>query len=991
MYKEIAKRIANASKNHTLTFFVGAGVSRCSGVPGWGELIDRICVELGRPKPEKGFSSDEYLSIPQMFYYSLADEEKYYQLIKDTIDKPDAQPNEIHKLMFGMKPASFLTTNYDPLLEIAAAQYCQPFRCVAKDEEVPTINGNRFILKVHGDLEHKNFVLKEEDYLKYDDSFKLISTMMRAVFSTNTVVFIGYRIGDYNVKLIMDWVKRVLHERFSAVFLHTDLNPLSAAEKRYYESRGLDVVELCRVVPPKELSIINNADYIVRYTKILEYLREAAIEKLDGKSEDESFLLLHEKLKALDKLEALRAFDVRKAFAGDIIVGDEGRIVLSDEQYSLFAKFIRILEMKVDERKQLSKKQQSIFRVINRVFSKAGIVQIEFANKRISIVPEKKTYIDLKCVDFDYTWMEQYCKKDYVDIVSRSKKAFYLTRLCRYEEAFNEFVAIAKDTFNNDFVHFYIAEINGIALKKVINNPIYYIYSANGEAPHVGGDLPWIEEDELFDMLPQEFKAEYSSMRDLSSSEFLYKYGYEASSDARNLERTIANRTYEVGFTSSRRAFRRVNENLRFLLGNGICLDVFSEYKTAVSTLMEKLINKYAEQITVPVNDYGVLQNQVAFDQYDYYCIVKTFGTNDLLRVLQSSGCKTLPFLNLNEIEAAILNIFKYVDRLNEKGSSTYVQRHFATEISNVLALARYMELKVGTIEEICRYIFKPNFSLVTIDEKVLFIDAQVYSRKKVSPVIRDVIEQTLMLFLDEHIEALQHNRHWESLSKNSGINYPNLADYLGGLDENYCSRKLTSRVNTIISQRIEKLQGDVVNHYTKHVSKMQKKRLRMWIEEELQKHFDYKRLKLLVCLDEKAGRKYTKQIKEFVQSMIENHSVNVKNEWVKILPEQKPYEDLVNIGYWCFCGYLNKKDFECFTGVEPEFDFLINPITFDYSSFDVAWLLNMNEAAIKKIGSRKTTQRKVMDRIVQALKYEPLSGMDKKRLVEIMCSHLSP
>ena len=53
------------------------------------------------------------------------------------------------------------------------------------------INGNKYILKLHGDIEHQNIVFKEEDYLNYSENFKLIETLLKSIFSMNTVVFIG--------------------------------------------------------------------------------------------------------------------------------------------------------------------------------------------------------------------------------------------------------------------------------------------------------------------------------------------------------------------------------------------------------------------------------------------------------------------------------------------------------------------------------------------------------------------------------------------------------------------------------------------------------------------------------------------------------------------------------------------------------------------------------------------------------------------------------
>ncbi len=70
MYEKEFERIIDASQKNALTFFVGAGVSAFSGAPTWKNLINSICNELGK-KPKEEYSSDEYLQIPQIYYYSL--------------------------------------------------------------------------------------------------------------------------------------------------------------------------------------------------------------------------------------------------------------------------------------------------------------------------------------------------------------------------------------------------------------------------------------------------------------------------------------------------------------------------------------------------------------------------------------------------------------------------------------------------------------------------------------------------------------------------------------------------------------------------------------------------------------------------------------------------------------------------------------------------------------------------------------------------------
>ena len=206
MYEKEFARILDASKNNSLTFFVGAGVSTSSHAPSWKELINEISDKIGRPRQEN-YSYDDYLKIPQMFYNENPKE--YVKTVRKCIDVKTLEPNKAHKAMMKLSPASFITTNYDTLLEDTALYFCQNYVTVACNEDVPNISGDRYILKMHGDFKNKNFVLREDDYLNFDNNFKLIDTMAKSIFSTNTVVFIGYGLTDYNIKLIINWAKEL--------------------------------------------------------------------------------------------------------------------------------------------------------------------------------------------------------------------------------------------------------------------------------------------------------------------------------------------------------------------------------------------------------------------------------------------------------------------------------------------------------------------------------------------------------------------------------------------------------------------------------------------------------------------------------------------------------------------------------------------------------------------------------------------------------------
>lgn len=96
MYEKELQRILTASQNNALTFFVGAGVSALSGAPTWKRLIHAISDRLGQARKDE-YSSDEYLQIPQMFYYSLGEnKEEYYTFAQGTASFFAMLPNVIH-------------------------------------------------------------------------------------------------------------------------------------------------------------------------------------------------------------------------------------------------------------------------------------------------------------------------------------------------------------------------------------------------------------------------------------------------------------------------------------------------------------------------------------------------------------------------------------------------------------------------------------------------------------------------------------------------------------------------------------------------------------------------------------------------------------------------------------------------------------------------------------------------------------------------------
>ncbi|WP_026976427.1 SIR2 family protein [Flavobacterium tegetincola] len=93
---------------------------------------------------------------------------------------------------------SIITTNYDGLIENIF--------------EFTKLIGNNILLsnpygsvyKIHGCFENPDkIIITERDYLIFDDKFELIRAQLLSLFIHNPIIFLGYSVGDDNIKKIL--------------------------------------------------------------------------------------------------------------------------------------------------------------------------------------------------------------------------------------------------------------------------------------------------------------------------------------------------------------------------------------------------------------------------------------------------------------------------------------------------------------------------------------------------------------------------------------------------------------------------------------------------------------------------------------------------------------------------------------------------------------------------------------------------------------------
>lgn len=988
---EIFHRIAEAAKKNTLTFFVGAGVSKLSGVPKWSELIDAFCDELGIPK-KPSYNSEDYLAIPQKYFYSISqDTSKYYEFVEKNILSADSQPNIVHRMMCTIKPQSFITTNFDNLLESAVIQNCLTYKTIACDKDIASINGDNFILKVHGDIVHKNIVLKEEDYLNYNENYKLTETFLKSIFSTNTVVFIGYGLNDYNIKLILNWSKTLLKEFFNKpIFIYTDDDELSKIDFVYHESKGLSIIDFRDCLDDTMKSA--NIDYATRYTSVLKKIISCSIKNIEGKDKYELFETIYDLLKPLNSLKALKTTDLNKQLSPFLIVVENGEILPHPDKPNLMELFC---EYNNDKSFLLSaeKKQIAKYNTIREIFQKARITHYRLNENIVTFKYDKYEFADSSCILFDYLNMNKVVQKTTNNLYSQFKYAFYLAKLKRYKESFFLIKQVTVDAYRKkDYLIYYLAQINKINVYKAmknVNKSIYYFNTFSFDDLDEL-DLENSSNERVFENLPIEFKNEYSIFSDLYSVSSLYKNAYESFLESAKIENAIDNRTCELGFTSAHKGICRINNNLHFFLGNNLFIDEFAEFKTTIKSLMSLLIYKFSTQSQERITDtftFNFKESCINFDEIDFYCLIEYFTDKEIDELMKKYNIEEIPFQNRDKINLAIRNLFNYYDKVLSTCNNFIEVIPYQCKLKTCLKLLKYVSIPTDTVEFVTNILLKYEFREILINDKILFIDAQIYKKEAFNKKIQNLLLKTLIKYIDMEISCFNAGKKFELHSSSTGISYWNLAYYLSPMGEYYVSKKLSDKVMDIMCNYQQFSLYDLKACYD-HINKKAQKKMECNIRGCIDTKFNFDLFSFLIIKDKTIRKADITKLKKHLYDKIE--STKKDPEQVEYYPKNDPYEDLTNVGYWCLLGILSPNDFAEFLGKNDKFDFFFAPEEFNYDKFDITWLMNLRKETHRTITKYSVAKKSIQSCICIKLKNCNMEKHDKEYLITILFEYYS-
>lgn len=206
--------IAYAAASNRLCFFTGTGFSKSitgNGAPSWQGLLENLCdlhpqgvaiKESLFPDGKIGVLSLEESAQVISIELASIDKSIHEEVAAIISDVELAKDNKHVSDYFTEKNFRVITTNYDKLAEnLAGEDRCQS---IAPGLPIPKSSSKVKVYHVHGSVDSpENMVITSEDYFKFINNKSYLSQKLSTMLHENTVVILGYSLGDTNLKAIM--------------------------------------------------------------------------------------------------------------------------------------------------------------------------------------------------------------------------------------------------------------------------------------------------------------------------------------------------------------------------------------------------------------------------------------------------------------------------------------------------------------------------------------------------------------------------------------------------------------------------------------------------------------------------------------------------------------------------------------------------------------------------------------------------------------------
>ena len=201
---DVPPEITTAAETGELVVFVGAGISRLVGCPGWDQMANKVLDQL----VPSGIDYQELSQIMQ-----IADPKKRLSVAKiiakkhnlqidySAIFKASRSDGDIYSYL-NLFNSAFITTNYEKYLAPTsrAAEPESNWRFYQRQDLLGVhLDKNGNVIHLHGCLDDpSSMIVTTRDYLEHYSS-KELQTFLTYLFAKKTVLFLGYGLDEIEV------------------------------------------------------------------------------------------------------------------------------------------------------------------------------------------------------------------------------------------------------------------------------------------------------------------------------------------------------------------------------------------------------------------------------------------------------------------------------------------------------------------------------------------------------------------------------------------------------------------------------------------------------------------------------------------------------------------------------------------------------------------------------------------------------------------------
>ncbi|WP_051688340.1 SIR2 family protein [Desulfofalx alkaliphila] len=238
----VLDELAQEIKEKRIIPFVGAGISRNLGLPGWESLIYKVAEDLDY-HPQVLLMHGDFLQIAEYHILKYGSKNRIAKIIDRNLRDTgyDISSSKAHEYLVKLNFPTIYTTNFDETLEEAFKYHRYPYCRIATLDDILCAQENvTQIVKFHGSLDHdETLVISESDYHNRLDMNGPIDIKLRSDLLGKTVLFLGYSFRDLNVRYMWSKLFKIMKSSCKAYMVTMKPNPVF---EEIYGKKGMRII-----------------------------------------------------------------------------------------------------------------------------------------------------------------------------------------------------------------------------------------------------------------------------------------------------------------------------------------------------------------------------------------------------------------------------------------------------------------------------------------------------------------------------------------------------------------------------------------------------------------------------------------------------------------------------------------------------------------------------------------------------------------------------